>query len=146
VIPAGEERATLFAALTDLIVAAQAFRSREQTAAHQRAIAAFDAMRERLSSEIGEYDGTLSRLSELLTGTANALKGEPDELTMHDWSDLPSVATSLVSALSAEREARAAAVLRYGSHLSTCISIQREGAPCDCGFDCAARASGPEGG
>jgi len=30
------------------------------------------------------------RMSKLLTGTANALKGEP----IHDWSDLPKVATA----------------------------------------------------
>jgi hypothetical protein len=31
-------------------------------------------------------------MADLLTRTANALKGEPGPLMMHDWSDLPEVA------------------------------------------------------
>jgi hypothetical protein len=40
-----------------------------------------------------------SRLSHLLTHTANALKGEPDQITLHDWSDLPRVSEALVKRL-----------------------------------------------
>lgn len=43
-----------------------------------------------------EYDQLLGRLGELLTGVANALKGDPPDLVMHDWSDLPRVAQELV--------------------------------------------------
>ncbi len=40
-------------------------------------------------------NGLLDRLADLLTRTANALKGEPAPLTLHDWSDLPEVAARL---------------------------------------------------
>lgn len=37
------------------------------------------------------------RMADLLTRTANALKGEPGPLSSHDWSDLPEVAAEIVS-------------------------------------------------
>lgn len=42
-----------------------------------------------------EQDMLIGRMSTLLSGVANALKGEPDELTLHDWSDLPRLAREL---------------------------------------------------
>lgn len=45
-----------------------------------------------------EYGILLDRLSDILTRTANALKGEPKPLHMHDWSDLPEVAAALKEA------------------------------------------------
>jgi hypothetical protein len=42
-----------------------------------------------------EYEALLDRLSQILTETAAALKGEPGPLRMHDWSDLPEVARRL---------------------------------------------------
>jgi hypothetical protein len=52
---------------------------------------------ERYREEIREYQWLTGRLTLLLTMTANALKGEPDELHLHDWSDLPAVARRLVA-------------------------------------------------
>lgn len=53
---------------------------------------------------IGEDDkefqesGVIGRLSYLLTGVANALKGTPEPLTAHGWSDLPELAQKAVQA------------------------------------------------
>lgn len=60
-----------------------------------RLIAALRASRD----EVDEYAQLTDRLSFLLTGTANALKGDPGPLTLHDWSDLPAVAAGLVARL-----------------------------------------------
>lgn len=52
------------------------------------------------------------KLSEILTRTANVLKGEPDELTVHSWHDLAEIAGRRIAALdqqlaaSREREGR----------------------------------------
>lgn len=51
---------------------------------------------ERLQEEIDGYDYLTTRLTKLLTGVANALKGEPGPLTLHDWSDLPAVAQAVI--------------------------------------------------
>src|SRR5512138_2725251 len=56
-----------------------------------------DGLKARLEQETDEYDQILGRQSELLIGVANALKGEPFELVMHDWSDLPAVAATVVA-------------------------------------------------
>lgn len=48
------------------------------------------------AAEIDESTQLIDRLSALLTGTANALKGSPDALTLHDWSDLPEVSAQAV--------------------------------------------------
>jgi len=42
--------------------------------------------------EIDDYYKTMQRMKEILTKTANALKGEPEPLRSHDWSDLHVVA------------------------------------------------------
>lgn len=42
-------------------------------------------------------------MSEILTDTANVLKGNPKPLHLHDWSDLPKVALRL-AATKAERK------------------------------------------
>jgi len=52
-----------------------------------------------LLAEVDEYAELLDRLSKLLTDTANALKGDPGPLKLHDWSDLPKVAQRLVDQL-----------------------------------------------
>ena len=51
---------------------------------------------ERLRESEDEYAVLCDRLSELLTQTAEALKGPPPPLSSHDWSDLPAVAAKLV--------------------------------------------------
>jgi hypothetical protein len=42
--------------------------------------------------ESEEYNWLIGCQSKLLTDVANALKGEPGPLSLHDWSDLPLVA------------------------------------------------------
>lgn len=61
-----------------------------------------------------ESDALRTRLANLLTDTANALKGDPGPLRAHDWSDLPRVAAELRAELMAaeRRGAEALAVLR----------------------------------
>jgi hypothetical protein len=51
-----------------------------------------------LRAEIEEGDALRERMADLLTGTANALKGDPPPLTWHDWSDLPAVAKKAAAA------------------------------------------------
>ena len=48
-----------------------------------------------------EYAAINQRMSDLLTRTAIALKGDQPPLTSHDWSDLPSVAKRLRGAVTA---------------------------------------------
>lgn len=50
-----------------------------------------------LAAELEEESNLRECLGSLLEGTANALKGEPPELTRHDWSDLPKVAAAVVA-------------------------------------------------
>jgi hypothetical protein len=40
-------------------------------------------------AEVEEYSQLNTRLGALLTSVADALKGKPDSLTLHGWSDLP---------------------------------------------------------
>jgi hypothetical protein len=58
----------------------------------------FDGVQQ-LIREAEEDDALRSRLTSLLTRTANALKGEPAPLAAHDWSDLPDVAARAIEAL-----------------------------------------------
>lgn len=59
------------------------------------------AGRDRLRVKAEEADVELTDFVNLITplmhGTANALKGEPAPLHMHDWSDLPKVAAALIA-------------------------------------------------
>lgn len=50
---------------------------------------------DKAAEEVAELRALTRRLSALLTGVANALKGQPDELHLHDWSDLPAVAAQV---------------------------------------------------
>ncbi|RLA51622.1 MAG: hypothetical protein DRR42_09900 [Gammaproteobacteria bacterium] len=52
-----------------------------------------------LEAEADELHKLITRLNDLLTDTANALKGEPDELTLHGFHDLPEIAARLREAL-----------------------------------------------
>ena len=47
---------------------------------------------EELQNELDDGDRLRSRMADLLTRTANALKGQPKPMHGHDWSDLPEVA------------------------------------------------------
>jgi hypothetical protein len=51
----------------------------------------------RLREENNEYAQINGIMQKLLVGVANALKGEPQPLHMHDWSDLPKVALQTVA-------------------------------------------------
>lgn len=59
---------------------------------------------ERMRQDGHDQDRINGRMMSLLTLTANALKGEPDELMWHDWSDLPYVARALVQELNSYHE------------------------------------------
>jgi hypothetical protein len=50
-----------------------------------------------IADEMDNMDRVGERMDDLLTRTANALKGEPPPLTLHDWSDLPEVAARVVA-------------------------------------------------
>ena len=72
--------------------------------------------------DYNEAHALAMRLGDLLTRTANALKGKPGPLSLHDWSDLPKVAAKMKKDLK-----------KYGRHMNDCIS--NKGFPeCDCGF------------
>jgi hypothetical protein len=60
------------------------------------ALAAIEA----LEREAADDDALRDRMRDLLTRTANALKGDPGPLKLHDWSDLPEVAARLRAMLS----------------------------------------------
>lgn len=81
-------RAAIEAVYQDLVVAA--------VKAATGSVTRDETREERLWRETEEYADLTGRMGRLLTLTANALKGEPPELTMHDWSDLPDVAGRLV--------------------------------------------------
>lgn len=58
-----------------------------------------------LHSELKSADDLRERMSKILTDTANALKGEPDELTLHSWHDLAEKAMELKASNNSLREA-----------------------------------------
>jgi hypothetical protein len=58
-----------------------------------------------LREELLETEWLNGRMGGLLTRTANALKGEPGPLKLHDWSDLPQVAQELVEELNSWKRA-----------------------------------------
>ena len=63
----------------------------------------------RLHAELVEAAVLRKKMSDILRRTAAALKGEPDELTLHSWHDLPEVARTLryeVDAIAAIKEER----------------------------------------
>ena len=70
---------------------------------------------DRLQEEVEEYDATLTRQSDLLTRTVNALRGDPPPLTSWSHHDIPELAAEKVAEverLTAERDALAAQVAR----------------------------------
>ena len=63
---------------------------------------------DRLQEEVEEYDATLTRQSDLLTRTVNALRGDPPPLTSWSHHDIPELAAEKVAEverLTAERDA-----------------------------------------
>ena len=70
---------------------------------------------DRLQKDVEEYDAILTRQSDLLTRTVNALRGNPPPLTSWSHHDIPKLAAEKVSEverLTAERDALAAQVAR----------------------------------
>lgn len=68
---------------------------------------------DRLQEEVEEYDATLTRQSDLLTRTVNALRGDPPPLTSWSHHDIPELAAEKVAEVAlliAERDALAAQV------------------------------------
>ena len=85
---------------------------REIITAYEQAAARIRDLEAQLAEarrEAADDDWYRDRASSLLTGVANALKGEPAPLHMHDHSDLPEVAKALSERCRvAEEEADAA--------------------------------------
>lgn len=52
---------------------------------------------QRFDPDYDELSNTIDRLGDLLTNTANALKGDPGELRLHSWHDLPDKAGELTA-------------------------------------------------
>lgn len=68
-------------------------------------IAKMEGDRNEIAIERDESDGVREKLAALLTGVANALRGDPPELVVWDWSDLPKRAKDLRAAAMALDEA-----------------------------------------
>jgi hypothetical protein len=64
-----------------------------------------DRLRTEMDAEVGELNKLTSRLSYILTGVANALKGEPEESTIHSYHDLIEVAIGTKAKLEAAERA-----------------------------------------
>lgn len=50
-----------------------------------------------LEAELAEDAALRTRMGDILTLTVNALKGEPDSRSLHDWATLPEVAREVVA-------------------------------------------------
>jgi len=96
-----------------------------------------------------EQDATLVKLIDLLTRTANAVKGQPGEMKQHGWADLPELCTALTARV-AELEAVVKAAVNW--HCATVrTKPYREDDLCDAIGDYLNAADtkaqrGPEGG
>ena len=64
---------------------------------HDAALAHWQAEARRARDDADEYDGILTRQGDLLTGTVNALKGDPPPLTTWSHHDLPELAAAVVT-------------------------------------------------
>lgn len=72
----------------------------------------------KLAEELEEDDALRTRLSELLTGVAAGLKGPPQPLHGHDWSDLPTLAGQIKD----ERN-----LFRHGHRIASDNCVRLEG-------------------
>ncbi len=80
---------------------------------HANTLAEIDDLKARIASverERDECDALRERMADLLTRTTNALKGEPAELELHSWHDLPDVAVAIRSRIDALESRNAALV------------------------------------
>lgn len=94
-----------------------------------------DRINAALERERDECDALRERMADLLTRTTNALKGEPAELELHSWHDLPDVAVAIRS----RNAALVKAVEWYGEQSRLCRLIHSEG---DAGRHALARDGG----
>jgi hypothetical protein len=92
-------------------------------------------------AELNEDETLRNRMAQLLTDTANAMKGEPEPLHCHDWSDLPKFAAlmvvnerNLIEQCNAAR-ARLAELERLGDAMADRLRM------CDLGTDHSALAA-----
>ena len=79
-------------------------------------LAEIDSLRAELAEARAEADecrDLRERMSAILTATANALKGDPPPLMLHDWSDLPAAAEALRHAAFGRNGLMALAAVRY---------------------------------
>lgn len=72
--------------------------------AQSRAALTLRARVAELEAENAEDDALRTRMGDILTLTVNALKGEPDSRSLHDWATLPEVARALVAHAAKLRE------------------------------------------
>jgi hypothetical protein len=70
-------------------------RARVIKAAIREALSSQEEELRQLKEDAAEARQLRDRLSDILTQTANVLKGDPGPLVLHGWSDLPDVARSL---------------------------------------------------
>lgn len=94
---------------------------------NQRFAEACDHMAQ-LRQDLDEDIAVRERLAELLTGVANALKGPPEPLSSHGWSDLPELARQTRERVTA-LEAHSRALLDWcaGWLIRARLAIYREG-------------------
>ena len=84
---------------------------------------------DRLQEEVEEYDATLTRQSDLLTRTVNALRGDPPPLTSWSHHDIPKLAAEKVAEverLTAERDALIAVGKRQAARLARVEALAEE--------------------
>lgn len=81
-------------------------------------VARWRALVETLHNEAEEYHQLITRQGDLLTGVANALRGDPPPLTMWDHSDLPARAARLRADTKAKIEEQAAWILSLEAQLA----------------------------
>lgn len=68
-------------------------------------IATLKAKLAALEQEANEEDALRERMSGLLTKSVNAIRGEPAELSLHSWHDLPELCNRLVEKLADQTKA-----------------------------------------
>lgn len=92
----------------------------------QELIARLTAERDEARRELDEFNGLNERLSTLLHGVANALKGEPEPGTGHSWHDLPELAARVMADREALRNDELVTSLRssYGEHIRDVPTLQ----------------------
>lgn len=94
-------------------------------------LALAQGQRDASEREIAECDALRSKLADILTRTANALKGEPGPLQSHSWHDLPERVTAAMNALAGAMEL-ASANVQHDSDCAMHNAPAYPNGPCDC--------------